>query len=407
MNAVLGVGGGIAAYRSAELARALMERGIKVSVVMTSAAQAFITPLTFASLTGRKVITSLFSGTTPEATLSSAIEHIAIARDHDVMVVAPATADLLAKMANGIADDFLTTMYLAFTRPVVLAPAMNTAMWEHPATRANVEGLRRRGHIIVGPAEGLLACGEIGPGRMVEPADIAAAVTTVLQPQRRDLGGETFLITAGPTQEPLDPVRYISNRSSGRMGYALAAAAAKRGARVTLISGPVHLEEPSGVAVEHVRTAVEMHDAVVRHLDSATVIIKAAAVADYHVAAVPQQKLKKTAARLSVELDPTPDILAEVGAKKGDRLLIGFAAETERLVEEARRKLATKNCDMVVGNLVGREGTGFDSEENEVVLVLSTGEVIPMDRASKLEIADHILDHAMRLRLALHAAQHS
>jgi len=407
MNAVLGVGGGIAAYRSAELARALMERGIKVSVVMTSAAQAFITPLTFASLTGRKVITSLFSGTTPEATLSSAIEHIAIARDHDVMVVAPATADLLAKMANGIADDFLTTMYLAFTRPVVLAPAMNTAMWEHPATRANVEGLRRRGHIIVGPAEGLLACGEIGPGRMVEPADIAAAVTTVLQPQRRDLGGETFLITAGPTQEPLDPVRYISNRSSGRMGYALAAAAAKRGARVTLISGPVHLEEPSGVAVEHVRTAVEMHDAVVRHLDSATVIIKAAAVADYHVATVPQQKLKKTAARLSVELDPTPDILAEVGAKKGDRLLIGFAAETERLVEEARRKLATKNCDMVVGNLVGREGTGFDSEENEVVLVLSTGEVIPMDRASKLEIADHILDHAMRLRLALHAAQHS
>jgi phosphopantothenoylcysteine decarboxylase/phosphopantothenate--cysteine ligase len=297
-------------------------------------------------------------------------------------------------------------MYLAFTGPVVLAPAMNTAMWEHPATRANMDTLRKRGHIIVGPAEGLLACGEIGPGRMAEPPEIAAAVAGVLEPRRHDLDGEMFLVTAGPTQEPLDPVRYISNRSSGRMGYALAEAAAARGANVTLISGPVQLAEPRGVTVEHVHTAVEMHDAVMRHLDSATVIIKAAAVADYHVANVPHQKLKKTAARLSVEFDPTPDILAEVGSKKGDRLLIGFAAETERLVEEARRKLATKNCDMVVGNLVGREGTGFDAEDNEVVLVLSTGEVLPIERASKREVADRILDQAMRLRLALHAAQH-
>jgi phosphopantothenoylcysteine decarboxylase/phosphopantothenate--cysteine ligase len=407
MNAVLGVGGGIAAYRSAELARALMERGIEVSVVMTSAAQAFITPLTFASLTGRKVITGLFSQASPEATLSSAIEHIAVARDNDVLVIAPATADLLAKMANGIADDFLTTMYLAFTGPVVLAPAMNTAMWEHPATRANLGTLRGRGHVIVGPAEGLLACGEIGPGRMAEPPEIAAAVVGVLEPKRRDLDGETFLVTAGPTQEPLDPVRYISNRSSGRMGYALAEAAAARGANVTLISGPVHLAEPRGVKVEHVHTAVEMHDAVMRHLDSATVIVKAAAVADYHVANIPHQKLKKTAARLSVEFDPTPDILAEVGSKKGDRLLIGFAAETERLVEEARRKLATKNCDMVVANLVGHEGTGFEAEDNEVKLVLSTGEVLDIERTSKREVADRILDQAMRLRLALHAAQHS
>ena len=407
MNAVLGVGGGIAAYRSAELARALMERGIDVSVVMTAAAQAFITPLTFAALTGRKVITGLFSQASPEATLSSAVEHIAVARDNDVLVIAPATADLLAKMANGIADDFLTTMYLAFTGPVVLAPAMNTAMWEHPATRANMETLRRRGHVIVGPAEGLLACGEIGPGRMAEPPEIAATVAGVLQPKRQDLDGETFLITAGPTQEPLDPVRYISNRSSGRMGYALAEAASARGAKVTLISGPVQLAEPRGVRVEHVHTAVEMHDAVMCHLDSATVIIKAAAVADYHVAHVPHQKLKKTAARLSVEFDPTPDILAEVGSKKGDRLLIGFAAETERLVEEARRKLATKNCDMVVANLVGHEGTGFEAEDNEVVLVLRTGEVLPLERACKREVADRILDQAMRLRLALHAAQHS
>ncbi|MGA3025561.1 MAG: bifunctional phosphopantothenoylcysteine decarboxylase/phosphopantothenate--cysteine ligase CoaBC [Bryobacteraceae bacterium] len=407
MNAVLGVGGGIAAYRSAELARALMERGLRVSVVMTSAAQAFITPLTFAALTGRKVVTGLFSSTTPESTLSSAVEHIAVARENEVLVVAPATADLLAKMANGIADDFLTTLYLAFTGPVVLAPAMNTAMWEHPATRGNVEILRRRGHVIVGPGEGLLACGEIGPGRMAEPPVIAGAVVAVLQPRRQDLGGESFLITAGPTQEPLDPVRYISNRSSGRMGYALAEAAAARGAAVVLVSGPVHLADPQGVTVEHVRTAVEMHDAVMSRLDAATVIIKAAAVADYHVASVPLQKLKKTAARLSVEFDPTPDILAEVGEKKGDRLLIGFAAETERLVEEARRKLATKKCDMVVGNLVGRDGTGFDADDNEVVLVLSTGEVLPLERASKREVADQILDQAMRLRLALHAAQQS
>jgi len=407
MNAVLGVGGGIAAYRSAELARALMERGLRVSVVMTHAAQAFITPLTFASLTGRKVITGLFSSQSPEDTLSSAIEHIGVARDNNVLVVAPATADLLAKMANGIADDFLTTMYLAFTGPVVLAPAMNTAMWEHAATRANIEILRRRGHVIVGPGEGLQACGEVGPGRMAEPPAVVEAVLRALEPQRQDLSGESFLISAGPTQEPIDPVRYITNRSSGRMGYALAEAAAARGANVVLISGPVHLDDPKGVTVEHVHTAIEMHDAVLRHLSAATVIVKAAAVGDYHVTNVPQQKLKKTAARLSVEFDPTPDILAEVGSKKGDRLLIGFAAETERLVEEARRKLTTKNCDMVVGNLVGRDGTGFDAEENEVVLVLSTGEVLPLARASKRILADQILDHAMRLRLALHSAQHS
>ena len=406
MNAALGVGGGIAAYRSAELARALMERGMRVSVVMTRAAQEFITPLTFAALTGRKVITGLFDSTTPDATLASSVEHIAVARESDVLVIAPATADLIARMAAGIADDFLTTMYLAFTGPVVLAPAMNTSMWEHPATRANIETLRRRGHVIVGPGDGLLACGEVGPGRMAEPPAIADAVVAVLQPKRRDLEGETFLITAGPTQEPLDPVRYISNRSSGRMGYALAEAAAARGAKVTLIAGPVQLTDPPGVAVERVHTAVEMHDAVIRHLAASTVIVKAAAVADYHVANVPQQKLKKTAARLSVELDPTPDILAEVGTRKGDRLLIGFAAETDRLVDEARRKLATKHCDMVVGNLVGRDGTGFDAEDNEVTLVLSTGEVMPVERASKRAIADRILDEAMRLRLALHAAQH-
>ncbi len=404
MNAVLGVGGGIAAYKSAELARALMERGCRVSVVMTAAAQQFITPLTFAALTGRRVITGLFSGTSPEETYSSAVEHISVAQENDVLVVAPATADLLAKFANGLADDFLSTTYLAFTGPVVLAPAMNTNMWRHEASCANVVTLRRRGHVFVEPEDGLLACGTTGPGRLAEPERIAEAVLGVLAPASHDLGGETVLITAGPTQEPIDPVRFISNRSSGRMGYALAEVAKARGARVILISGPVDLREPSGIEVIQVRTALEMHDAVMTHLNEATVIIKAAAVADYHVSQVPQHKIKKTAARLSLELDPTPDILAEVGRKKGDRLLVGFAAETDRLVEEARRKLATKHCDMVVGNLVGQDGTGFESEENEVVLVTSTGATIPVARAAKRAVADRIFDELMRLRLALHAA---
>jgi len=404
MNAVLGVGGGIAAYKSAELARALMERGYQVTVVMTSAAQQFVTPLTFAALTGRKVITGLFAGAGGEETLSSAVEHIAVAQDNDVLVVAPATADLIAKFAHGLADDFLTTTYLAFTGPVVIAPAMNTNMLQHEATRGNIETLRRRGHIIVEAEEGLLACGVVGPGRLAEPDRIADAVLRALSPARHDLDGETVVITAGPTQEPIDPVRFISNRSSGRMGYALAEAARNRGARVVLVAGPVQLPNPPGIEVVRVYTANEMHDAVIAHLNESTIIIKAAAVADYHVASVPQHKIKKTAARLSLDLDPTPDILAEVGRRKGDRLLVGFAAETDRLVEEARRKLVTKNCDMVVGNLVGHEGTGFEAEDNEVVLVTRTGATIPVERAAKREIADRIFDELMRLRLALHAA---
>lgn len=404
MNAVLGVGGGIAAYKSAELARTLMERGCRVSVVMTAAAQQFVAPLTFAALTGRKVITGLFAGAGAEETLSSAVEHIAVAQDNDVLVVAPATADLIAKFANGLADDFLTTTYLAFTGPVVIAPAMNANMLRHEATRANLDTLRRRGHFIVDAEEGLLACGTTGPGRLAEPERIADIVLQALRPVRHDLEGETVLITAGPTQEPIDPVRFISNRSSGRMGYALAEAAISRGARVILVTGPVQLRDPAGVDVIHVRTAAEMHDAVIARIDESTIIIKSAAVADYHVAAVPQHKIKKTAARLSLDLDPTPDILAEVGGRKGDRLLVGFAAETDRLVDEAKRKLATKNCDMVVANLVGHEGTGFEAEENEVVLVTRTGATIPVERAAKREVADRIFDELLRLRLALHAA---
>jgi phosphopantothenoylcysteine decarboxylase/phosphopantothenate--cysteine ligase len=410
MNVVLGVGGGIAAYKSAELARALMERGLRVQVVLTAAAQQFITPLTFAALTGRKVITDLFAAASSEETLSSAIEHISVAQDNDAMVIAPATADLLARLAHGHADDFLTTTYLAFTGPVVLAPAMNSNMWTHPATQENVSILKKRGHLIVEPEEGILACGMTGPGRLAEPDHIADVVAglglnSTLGKTSKDLEGETVLITAGPTQEPLDPVRFISNRSSGKMGYALAEAAAERGAQVILISGPVHLPAPQGVTLIRVHTAVEMRYAVIEHLAEASIIVKSAAVADYHLSRVPQHKVKKTAMRMSLELDPTPDILAELGQKKGDRLLIGFAAETENLTEGARAKLASKNCDMVVANLVGHDGTGFESDENEAVLVLRTGETIPLPRAPKREMADRIFDQVLKLRLALHAAQ--
>lgn len=404
MNVILGVGGGIAAYKAAELARLLIQQGHTVQAVMTEGAQEFVRPLTFAALTGRKVITGMFCSASPEATLSSAVEHIAVAQGNDLMVVAPATADVMAKFASGLAGDFLTTLYLAFTGPVVLAPAMNTNMWQHPATQANLETLRRRGHRVVDPEDGFLACGMVGPGRLAEPEAIARAVEAELS-RRQDLEGETVLITAGPTQEPLDPVRYISNRSSGKMGYALATAAEARGARVTLVTGPVHLPPPRNVTVVEVRTAQEMRDAVFENLEPAAIVVKAAAVADFHVARVAPQKIKKTAARVSLELEPTPDILAELGRKKGGRLLIGFAAETENLQQEARRKLEAKNCDMVVGNLVGGTETGFESDYNQVILVLRTGETLTLPRLSKREVADRIFDEVLKLRLALHAAQ--
>lgn len=404
MNIALGVGGGIAAYKSAEIARGLMERGFTVQVILTQAAQEFIRPLTFAALTGKKVITGLFSDSSPEATLASSVEHIGVAQDNHILLVAPATADLIAKLAQGLADDFLTTTYLAFTGPVAIAPAMNANMWRHPATQANLEILRKRGHAIIEPGEGLLACGVTGPGRLAEPETVIEHVLRLASP-RHDLEGEVVVVTAGPTREPLDPVRYITNRSSGKMGYALAEAAASRGAKVCLIAGPVNLADPPGVETIHVQTALEMRERVLEHVAEATIIIKSAAVADYHVAQVPTQKVKKTATRLTLDLDPTPDILAEVGRIKGDRLLIGFAAETDNLVAEARRKLTTKNCDMVVANLVNQAGTGFESDLNKVTLVTRTGETVDLPEASKREIADRIFDHALRLRLALHAAQ--
>jgi phosphopantothenoylcysteine decarboxylase/phosphopantothenate--cysteine ligase len=404
MRVVLGVTGGIAAYKAAELARALMERGATVQVVMTAGAQEFVRPLTFAALTGQKTITSMFGATTAEETLSSSVEHIGVAQENDLLVVAPATADVIAKFAHGLADDFLSTLYLAFTGAVVIAPAMNSNMWNHPATRENIVTLRQRGHVIVEPGEGLLACGTSGPGRLADTGDIVDAVLQAANP-RHDLDGETVLVTAGPTQEALDPVRYLTNRSSGKMGYALAAAAASRGAKVILVSGPVHLAPPRNVTTIPVRSALEMRKAVMDHLPESTIIIKSAAVADYHLSEVPSQKRKKTATRWSLELEPTPDILAEVGQKKGDRLLIGFAAETQNLIEEARRKLVSKNCDMVVANLVSQQGIGFESDQNQVTLVLRGGETVPLARAGKREVAEWIFDQILRLRLALHAAQ--
>jgi len=396
MKVLLAAGGGIAVYKSAELVRLLMQQGHQVQVVMTAAAEEFVRPLTFAALTGRKVLTDLFA-------IESAIEHISVAQEHEVLVIAPATADLMAKLAHGLAGDFLTTLYLAFTGPVVIAPAMNVNMWQHAATQANLAVLKQRGHTIVEPGSGYLACGMVGAGRLAEIEEIAAAVELAGNP-RRDLAGETVLITAGPTQEPLDPVRYISNRSSGKMGYALAEAAAMRGARVILVSGPVHLSPPRNVEMFPVRTAAEMREKVMENLPAAGIVIKAAAVADFHLAQVPEQKVKKTAARVSLELDPTVDILAELGRKKGDYLLVGFAAETQNLQQEARRKLESKNCDMVVGNLVGNRDLGFETDDNEVVLTTRSGPPMALPRASKRVLADLIFDEILKLRLVLHAS---
>ena len=395
MKILLGVGGGIAAYKAAELARILIQQDHEVQAILTRAAEEFVRPLTFSALTGRKTLTNLFEA-------EEAIEHIAVAQAHEMLVIAPATADLIAKLAHGLADDFLTTLYLAFRGPVLVAPAMNVNMWDHAATQDNVNALRNRGHRIVEPAAGYLACGMIGAGRLVEPAAIAEAIAVEARRQR-DLNSETVLITAGPTQEPIDPVRFLSNRSSGKMGYALAEAAAARGAGVVLVSGPVNLQPPQGVDVIPVNTAAEMRDRVFEHLEDATIVIKAAAVADFRVTNPPDQKIKKTAARVSLELDPTPDILAELGRKKGDRLLIGFAAETQNLQTEARRKLETKGCDMMVANLVGGANSPFESDHNEVTLVFADGETIELPRASKRELADRIFDEALKLRLALHA----
>ena len=360
---------------------------------MTAAACEFIQPLTFATLTGNRVITDLFEA-------NSYVEHIEAARANDILLIAPATAGILGKLANGLADDFLSTLYLAFTGEVVLAPSMNDNMWHHAATQQNLRTLQERGARVVSPGNGYLACGSIGPGRLAEPADIVAA----LAPANRDLEGETVLITAGPTKEPIDPVRFLSNRSSGKMGYALAADAKSRGASVILISGPVALETPVGVERISVRTAAEMREAVLAKLDVATMVVMCAAVADFRPLQAQEQKVKKSGAAMTLELEPTQDILAELGRRKGNRLLIGFAAETENLHAEARRKLQAKNCDMVVANRVGLPGTGFESDTNAVSLVFASGETREIPLASKRSIAGTILTEAARLKKEQHGA---
>lgn len=395
MKICLGVSGGIAAYKAAEIARSLQERGAGVQAVMTRAAQEFVRPLTFAALTGQKVITDLFGGE-GEPNLESAIEHIAMAQSVDALLVAPATADVLAKFANGIADDFLTTLYLATTAPVIVAPAMNVNMWQHAATQANLEKLRARRVHIVEPGEGHLACGMTGPGRLADVEAIVAATWKALE-QRHELAGETVLITAGPTREPLDPVRYIGNRSSGRMGYALAEAATGRGARVILVSGPVALRAPAGIELVRVETADEMRRAVLDRMAEATVLIKAAAVADFRPRNVAQQKIKRTGP-MSVELEATTDILTEAAARRREgQLIIGFAAETENTLENARKKLAAKRLDAIVVNDVSQPGIGFDSEHNAVTIVTRHA-VEEVPQTSKRNVAERVLDCVLRLR---------
>ncbi len=406
MRITLGVTGGVAAYKAAELVRLLQQDGFTVQVVMTRGAREFVTPLTFAALSGQKVITDLFEkSSTGEANLDSAIEHIAVAQRTDLLLVAPVTADILAKFARGIADDFLTTLYLATTAPVIVAPAMNVNMWNHAATQSNVETLRARGVRIVNPDEGYLACGMTGAGRLAGQEEILAAVRETLHAQK-DLHSETVLITAGPTCEDLDPVRYITNRSSGKMGFAVAEAAARRGAKVTLVSGPVILETPPGVERIPVRTAEEMRRAVAQKFPDASVGIFAAAVADYRPAEMQSAKIKRFKEPLTIRLEPTPDILAEAAQKKGDRLIVGFAAETDHVAENARKKLAAKNADLIVANDVTAEGAGFDHDTNIVTLFSRDGRDLALPKLSKSEVAQRILDEVVRLK-SLRAARHS
>ena len=398
MRIVVGVGGGIAAYKAAELARALNQRGHDVQVVMTRAAQQFIQPLTFAALTGRKVITGLFSQDNSQDTLASAVEHIAVAQENDLLVVAPATADLLAKFATGLADDFLSTLYLAFTGKVVLSPAMNTAMWEHPATQANLAALRARGVRIVEPDSGHLACGMTAPGRLAANEAIVAALMETLG-TAQDFAGKTVLVTAGPTRERIDPVRYLTNRSSGRMGYAIAEAAQRRGARVLLVTGPVAIAPPAGVEVTRIESAEEMREAALRLLPESNVVIMTAAVADYRSKEQAGQKIKRKGTMM-LELEPTSDILGEMARRKTSQIVIGFAAETENVLENARKKLVAKSLDAIVVNDVSREGIGFDSERNAVTII-SHSEVVEVPEMSKRDIAQKVLNAVVGLFAAI------
>ncbi|HUB51781.1 MAG TPA: bifunctional phosphopantothenoylcysteine decarboxylase/phosphopantothenate--cysteine ligase CoaBC [Terracidiphilus sp.] len=398
MRVTVAVTGGIAAYKAAELVRALQRAGAEVHVVMTASAQKFVQPLTFAALTGHRVITSLWDEYDAEQPNpeQNGIDHIAEAQWTEALVVAPATANALAKFANGIADDFLTTMYLATQAPVLVAPAMNVNMWNHAATQANLETLRQRGVRVIEPGTGDLACGMVGAGRMAEPEAISEFVLKTLN-RRHDLAGEVVLVTAGGTREAIDPVRFVGNRSSGKMGYALAEAAQNRGAKVVLVSGPTALRVPARCELVPVTTADEMKEAVLSRLNEFTLVIKAAAVADYRPLAVSEQKLKRSGP-LTIELSPTEDILAEVvRRRRPSQIIVGFAAETHDELENARAKLLKKGADAIVLNNVAGRGVGIDADENAATFLTLTKSV-EMPQMSKRELADRILDEIAALR---------
>jgi len=398
MKVALGITGGIAAYKAAELLRVLQDKGVDVQVVMTRHACEFVRPLTFAALSGHKVITEMFGESGGEANVESAIEHIAVAQSIEALVIAPATANVLAKLAHGIADDFLTTLVVATKAPLIVAPAMNVNMWEHPTTQRNLETLRARGVKVVEPDEGYLACGMTGAGRLASVASIARTVFETLG-IRDDLKGETLLVTAGPTEEPLDAVRYLSNRSSGKMGYAIAEAARRRGAKVILVSGPTRLDPPSNVEIERVRTAEEMANSVMARLPEVSSVVMAAAVADFQPVELRARKIKRREALRSLELKPTRDILGEIARRRQPhQIVVGFAAETDHVVENATHKLRSKKLDLIVANDVTREGAGFDVDTNIVTFIFPDGRQVPLEKMSKLEVSNRLLDEVVALR---------
>lgn len=395
----LGICGGIAAYKAAEVLRGLQKAGCAVRVAMTARACEFVQPLTFRALSGDHVIVDDYAPDNPDP-----IAHITFSQTVELLIVAPATANTIAKFANGIADDFLSSTYLASTAPVLIAPAMNTSMWEHPATQRNVERLKADGVFFVEPDDGEMACGTIGPGRLSEPERIVTAALEILKTTnpnvRQDLAGEKLLITVGATREALDPVRFLSNRSSGRMGFALAEAARNRGAEVSVIAGSTTAAEPTGVKITRAVSAAEMHAAVMSELPEATIFVGAAAVADYRPVQPAKQKIKKTDSQIAIKLERTPDILSDVAAmNRNDLLVIGFAAETENVLANARDKLMRKNLDAIVANDVTHVDAGFDTITNEVT-VISRDEKTPIHvpLMPKTNVANIILDEIVRLK---------
>ena len=397
MKVLLGITGCIAAYKAPELLRQLQKRGCEIHVVMTENAHSFVTATTLAALSRHHVFTGMFPDSDSASGLDVAIDHIRLAHSVDLLLVAPATANTLAKFANGIADDFLSTLYLATRAPVVVAPAMNSDMWRHPAVQANLQQLASLGVTVVEPEEGYLAEGIIGKGRLAALETIVERVFQIgALPQ--DFQGDTVLVTAGPTCEDIDPVRYLTNRSSGKMGYQLAQAAQRRGARTLLISGPTKLDPPSGVELIAVRSTEEMRVQVLKHLPETSIVIKAAAVSDFRPKAIVRQKIKKDGQSLVLELVRNPDILKEVGAKKERRILVGFAAETESVLQNGQKKLKEKLLDLLVANDISQAGAGFDGDTNIVTILTRDGHQMQLDKRPKAEVAHEILNQILAFR---------